>query len=112
MRRLINAFGYSCCGLAYAFRTQAAFRQEILLLLVGTTLAFIADVSNLHRILLIGSLVLVLIVELINTAIETIIDRISTERHDLSKHAKNVGSAMVLVSLTLAAFTWAMVFLS
>lgn len=112
MRRLINAFRHSWDGLAYAFRTQAAFRQEILLLAVGSALAFMADVSALHRLALIGSLLLVLIAELINTAMETIIDRIGTERHPLSGHAKDIGSAIVLLSLGFAALTWALVFLA
>lgn len=111
MRRLYQACLNSLSGLTYAFRTQAAFRQDILLFAAGTTLAFIADVSNMHRILLVGSLFAILIVELLNTAIEITIDRISTEQHLLSKYAKDLGSAAVLITLAAAAFTWAMVFL-
>lgn len=112
MPRLVNAFRHSLSGLTYAFRTQIAFRQDVLLFVAGSTIAFIADVSALHRIALVGSLVIVLIVELLNTAIEVTIDRISTENHLLSKHAKDLGSAAVLLTLLLAAFTWGIVFLA
>lgn len=110
MRRLINAFFYSASGLSYAFRTQEAFRQEIVVLLVGTVIAFMADVSNLHRLLLIGSIVMLIIVELLNTAIEVTIDRISSDRHELSKYAKDLGSAAVLLTSLLTAATWATIF--
>lgn len=109
MHRLITAFRHSQRGLTYAIRTQAAIRQELLLLAIGVALAFMLDVAPLHRLLLIGSLLLVILVELINSAIEATIDRISTEPHPLAGAAKDMGSAAVLVALCIAALTWATV---
>lgn len=104
--RIINAFGYSLKGLKAAWVNEAAFRQEIVLLLVATLVAIWLDVSHLERVLLIGSVVLIVIVELINSAIEAIVDRIGTERHELSGRAKDIGSAAVLVAIFLACFVW------
>ena len=107
LTRLINAFGYSCKGVAFAWRTQEAFRQDVMLFVAATGLAFYLEVTAVERVLLIGSVALVLIVELLNSAVEACIDRISKEFHFLSGAAKDMGSAAVLVSLLLAALTWA-----
>lgn len=105
-RRIINATGYSLQGLRAALTHEAAFRQEICLLGAGTLTSFCLHVSTLERIALIGSLVLVLIVELLNSAVEAVVDRISEEHHPLSGRAKDYGSAAVLLALLLAGGVW------
>ncbi len=107
MKRLIKAFGYSCDGLRCAIKSEAAFRQEIILLAAGIIVAFLIDFSALERIALIGSLILVMITEIINTAFEYVIERISNDWHEASKKVKDLGSAAVLLAFILAAGTWA-----
>lgn len=107
--RLIKAARYSFDGLRSAFASEAAFRQELLLFIVCVPIAFALDVSNLERILMIGSLFLVLIVEIINTAFETTIDRISSKQHALSKKVKDLGSAAVFLSLINALIIWVII---
>ena len=104
--RIFYAFIYSINGLRAAFKYEAAFRQETILIGIGLVAAFLLPVTLVEKLLLITSLALVLIVELINSAIEAIIDRISTDLHELSGRAKDIGSAAVFVSLTLAAVVW------
>lgn len=111
LKRIFSALSYSVEGLKNAWRGEHAFRQEILLLVVATITAFWLPVSILERLLLIGVVVLVLIVELINSAIEAVVDRISLEAHSLSKNAKDFGSAAVLLTLVLAAATWCVIVL-
>lgn len=106
MQRIWRAFLYSLAGLRDSYRTEPAFRQECWLLLAALPLAIWLGGTMLNIALLIGSLLLVLIAELANTAIEACIDRISEERHPLSKKAKDAGSAMVLVALVLAGLVW------
>lgn len=108
IKRLIAAFGYSFEGIREA-SGHPAFRLELLATLVMAPLALILGESGVERALLMGSLFLVLIVELLNTGIETSIDRISAERHPLSKRAKDIGSAAVLVSLINAGAVWFLV---
>jgi len=104
--RIIKATGYSIKGLKAAFQHEAAFRQEVLLLVVAVGIAIWLDVTPLERLLLIGSVVVVMIVELINSAIEAIVDRIGSEYHELSGRAKDIGSAAVLCTLLLAGYVW------
>ena len=104
--RLGNALVYSVHGFASAFKHEEAFRQEALLAAVLVPLAFFFDVSGIARAIMIGSVLLVLIVELLNSAIEAAIDRISLENHRLSKRAKDIGSAAVLLSLVNVAVVW------
>jgi diacylglycerol kinase (ATP) len=106
LRRLVNAFFFSLSGLALAFRHESAFRQEIALAAVLLPLAFVLPVTAAERVLLTGSVLLVLVVELLNSSVEAAIDRISLDTHRLSKRAKDLGSAAVLVALALLAFTW------
>lgn len=108
-RRIVNASSYSIQGLATAWRIEHAFRQEVLVFVLGVIFAFVLPVSGFQRLVLIGVLLLVLIVELINSAFEAVVDRISLERHPLSKNAKDFGSAAVGLSILLAAMTWATV---
>jgi diacylglycerol kinase (ATP) len=109
--RLLGALRNSASGLLQAWRAEASFRQELALCAVLAPLALVAPVTALERLLLLGSLVIVLIVELLNSAIENVVDRVSLERHPLSKQAKDAGSAAVLLALLLAAGTWAHVWL-
>jgi diacylglycerol kinase (ATP) len=105
-RRLINATRYSMDGLAAAWRHENAFRQELVLAAVLLPIAFVLPLPGVERVLLIGSLLLVLIVELLNTAIEVAVDRDSVEIDPLGKRAKDYGSAAVMISLLVAGLTW------
>jgi diacylglycerol kinase (ATP) len=104
--RLLGAMRYSYDGLRAALRDEAAFRQELALSAVLVPLALWLPLVPVERLLLIGSLGLVLVVELLNSAIESAVDRVGAERHTLSKRAKDLGSAAVMLSLLLAAGTW------
>lgn len=108
LTRIINAFGYSRQGLRAAYRYEAAFRQEVWLALILIPLALWLNLSAMSTVLLIGSVFLVLIVELVNSAIEAIVDRIGPEYHELSGRAKDIGSAAVLVALVFMVLTWAL----
>ncbi len=105
-RRIIDAAGYSWQGLRAAFTHEAAFRQELLLLLLLAPLALWLGDNGVEYALLIGSLLLVLIVELLNSAIESVVDRIGSEHHTLAGRAKDIGSAAVLLALLNAALIW------
>ncbi|HEU0200154.1 MAG TPA: diacylglycerol kinase [Burkholderiaceae bacterium] len=106
LQRVINAARYSIDGLRAAWRGEDAFRQEVLLALVMIPLAIALHVTLVEKIMLIGVVLLVLIVELLNTAVEAAIDRDSTEINPLGKQAKDLGSAAVMLSLVLAGGTW------
>ncbi|CDI00882.1 Diacylglycerol kinase [Candidatus Competibacter denitrificans Run_A_D11] len=108
-RRLINATGYSWAGLKAAWHNEEAFRQESLLCAVFAPLALWLGNTPVERALLIGSLLLVVIVELLNTGIEAAIDRIGPERHELSGRAKDIGSAAVFMALLNAAIVWLLI---
>lgn len=111
LTRLINATGYSLSGLKAAFRDEAAFRQEVVLAALLIPVALFSRHTGSEKALLAGSVLLVLITELLNSAVESLTDRISTEIHPLSKKAKDVGSAAVLVSLVNLALFWWFIFL-
>lgn len=105
-RRLINAAGYSWAGLQAAWHHEEAFRQEGLLCAALVPVALWLGGDAVERVLLIGSLLLVVIVELLNSSIEAAIDRIGQERHELSGRAKDLGSAAVFIALLNAAVVW------
>ncbi|MCA1247789.1 diacylglycerol kinase [Massilia oculi] len=107
--RLLAACRNTRDGLAWAWRSEAAFRQEVVGIAIATVVALLLPVSSFQKLVLVGVLVLVLIVEIVNSAIEAVVDRISLERHPLSKVAKDMGSAAVALSLLLALATWAVV---
>jgi diacylglycerol kinase (ATP) len=104
--RLVGATRYSIDGLRAAWREEAAFRQELALAAVLVPIALWLPVSALERLALVGALLLLLIVELLNSALEAVVDRIGVERHELSKRAKDLGSAAVMVALLLLAASW------
>lgn len=109
LRRLVNALSYSLSGLLLAWQDEAAFRQEIILAIVLVPVAFMVPVGLTQRVLLVASVMLVLVVEMINSAIEATVDRISLDIHPLAKRAKDMGSAAVFLALTNAILTWAMI---
>ena len=111
VRRVINAVRYSMDGLRAAYTGEDAFRQETLLAAALIPLAIWLPVSGLGKALMIASVLLVLAVELINSAIEAVVDRISLDRHALSKRAKDLGSAAVLLALINVAAVWGCVLL-
>jgi diacylglycerol kinase (ATP) len=111
LRRLLNAFGYSAHGFASAFRHEDAFRQEVLLAAVLIPIALVLDIGGIGKAMMVASVLLVLIVELLNSAIEAAVDRISLDRHQLSKRAKDIGSAAVFLSLVNVVTVWALVLL-
>ncbi len=111
LRRLILACGASGRGLASAFRREAAFRQELALAVVVIPLGLWLGRTGVERALLVASVLNILIVELVNSAIEATVDRIGLERHALSGLAKDIGSAAVFVSLVLAGAVWLLVLL-
>ena len=109
--RVLKALGYSLSGLRGAWQREAAFRQEIIAAVILVPLSLFARVTWLEHALLVASVLLVLLVELINSSIEAIVDRVSMERHPLSGHAKDAGSAAVLIACILAAVVWAAILL-
>lgn len=107
--RVVDAFGYSMKGFRAAWIFEAAFRQEVALAALMTPLAFWLARSHIELILLLMSLVLVIMSELINSAIEAVVDRVGSEQHTLAGRAKDIGSAVVFVSLVLVVLVWGIV---
>jgi diacylglycerol kinase (ATP) len=107
LTRAWHAAKNSWCGIVYAFQEESAFRQELALLAVLTPVALFLSVSPLEKWALIASLIMVLVVELLNSSVEAAIDRISFDHHDLSKRAKDFGSAAVMLALLIATLLWA-----
>ncbi|MFZ7257073.1 diacylglycerol kinase [Avibacterium avium] len=106
LTHLIKSTGYSLKGLKSAFKNEAAFRHEVFLACILIPLAFFLADDKIELILMIGSVLLVLAVELLNSAVEAVVDRIGTEHHELSGRAKDQGSAAVFVTLIIVALTW------
>ncbi|WP_312973833.1 diacylglycerol kinase [Atlantibacter sp.] len=104
--RIIKAAGYSWKGIRAAWKNEAAFRQEGVAAIAAIAIACWLDVDPITRVLLIGSVILVMIVEILNSAIESVVDRIGPEFHELSGRAKDMGSAAVLFAILLALITW------
>ena len=109
VKRIFGAFFYSMEGFKAAWIGEHAFRQELAVVIVATVVALMLPVPALQQLMLIGVFVLVLIVELLNSAIEAVVDRISLEPNLLSKNAKDFGSAAVFLTFTLAAATWGVI---
>lgn len=112
LTRLINAFGYSMEGLQAAYKNEDAFRQEVRMALVLIPLALYLGKTNLERAVMIACVLLVVIVELLNSSVEATVDRISLDHHILAKRAKDIGSAAVLISLVNLAIVWALIIFS
>lgn len=106
LRRLLNAFGYSLQGFRAAWQNEAAFREEAMLTIVLTPVALLLPVTGLEKLLLILSLLLLVLVELLNSAVEAVVDRIGPEIHPLSGRAKDLGSAAVLIACLILGLTW------
>ena len=106
IKRIFMAGVYSIQGIRAALQNEAAFRQEMILAVIAIPLAIWLDVSAVERMMLISVTVLVLIVELLNSAIEAVVDRFGGEIHELSGRAKDMGSAAVLLALLLAVYVW------
>lgn len=111
LKRLLNAFYYSCSGLKEAYQHEDAFRQEVWLAAILLPLAFWADVKAVERVLMVSSVLLLLIVELLNSAIEVAVDRISLDDHPLAKRAKDIGSAAVFICIIDLIVVWLLVLL-
>lgn len=109
LRRIVNAAFYSWAGMRYAWRNEAAFRQEAILAVILIPIAFWVGADAVQRALLIGTCLIVLIVELLNSSIEAVVDRVGDEYHALSGSAKDLGSAAVLISLLLTVIVWGLV---
>lgn len=106
LRRLLNAFGYSLQGFRAAWQNEAAFREEAMLTIVLTPVALLLPVTGLEKLLLILSLLLLVLVELLNSSVEAVVDRIGPEIHPLSGRAKDLGSAAVLIACLILGLTW------
>lgn len=105
-KRILNACVFSFYGFKATWQHEEAFRQEVLLFLLTTPLALWLGQGVIEKLLLIGSMILVLLVELLNSAVEAVVDRVGLEHHELSGRAKDIGSAAVMLSLVWAAITW------
>ena len=108
LMRVIKACGYTRDGLVATFKSEAAFRQELLLAVILLPLACWLAPSRVDLALMIASVLLVLVVELLNSAIECVVDRFGPERHPLSKQAKDAGSAAVFIALVIVGVVWAL----
>lgn len=111
LKRLVNATRYSFAGLAAAARHEDAFRQELVLATVLVPLGLWLGSTGAERALLVGSVLMILVVELLNSAVEATVDRVSLDDHSLAKRAKDIGSAAVMVALVCAAAVWLLVLL-
>ncbi|MDY7537780.1 diacylglycerol kinase [Undibacterium sp. RTI2.1] len=109
LKRIFSAFFYSIDGFKSAWKNEHAFRQELVLVVIGIVVALALPVSSFEKLMMIASLLLILVVELINSAIEAVVDRVSLERHTLSKNAKDFGSAAVLLTFLISVGTWGVV---
>ena len=108
-KRILNAFKFSYDGFVAMFKSEPAFRQDLVVCVVFTLVAFFIDVTPLSRVMLVSSMLFILFAESVNTAIETVVDRISKERNPLSKKAKDIGSLIVLMAFVNAALTWGLI---
>lgn len=109
LRRILNATSYSIAGFKAAFSNEAAFRQIIFINIILIPLSFFLDVSRGEQALMIAVCLLAIIVELFNSAIEAVVDRVSLEKNELSKNAKDMGSAAQFVALSIITITWVMI---
>ncbi|MDS7934416.1 diacylglycerol kinase [Acinetobacter sp. V91_7] len=111
LKRILNAMGYSISGFKAAYKNEAAFRQIVFINLILIPVSFFLDVTRSEHVLLIIVCLFAMIVELFNSAIEAVVDRVSLEKHQLSKNAKDMGSAAQFVALSIIAITWLFILL-
>lgn len=111
LKRILNATGYSISGFKAAYKNEAAFRQIVLINIILIPVSFFLNVSRSEHVLLIIVCLFAMIVELFNSAIEAVVDRVSLEKHQLSKNAKDMGSAAQFVALSIIAITWLIILL-
>lgn len=111
LKRILNAMSYSISGFKAAYKNEAAFRQIVLINIILIPVSFFLDVSRSEHVLLIIVCLFAMIVELFNSAIEAVVDRVSLEKHQLSKNAKDMGSAAQFVALSIIAITWLIILL-
>lgn len=109
IKRIVRATGFSMKGLAAAWKHEAAFRQELVLAIILLPIALLINVSIIEKLLLIMTIFIVLITELLNSAVEAVVDRVGSEHHALSGQAKDIASAAVFISLALCGITWAVI---
>lgn len=112
LERIVRALGYSIAGLKSAYEHEAAIRQEVWLMLILVPLGIYLGSNNIERILLVGVILLVLIVELLNSAIEAAVDHTSIDHHTLAARAKDIGSAAVMMSIVLFFLVWGLILFS
>ena len=108
-QRLLNATRYSMKGFAAAYRHEAAFREEVMLAIVLIPAALLLGVSAVETVLLIGSVLLLMLVEILNSGLEAVVDRIGPEIHPLSGRAKDLGSAAVFIAIVILCLTWGLI---
>lgn len=111
-KRFINSIFFSIAGFKATWKHEEAFRQEVIVFIIAIPLAFLLGNSPVETILLVASVGLVLIVEMINSAIEAVVDRVGLEYHELSGRAKDIGSAAVMLSMALSVLTWLVILLN
>ena len=109
LKRFVNAIFFSFAGFKATWVYEEAFRQEVLAFIMAVPLAFWLTDNNIERVLLIASVVLVMVVELLNSAVEAVVDRIGVEYHELAGRAKDIGSAAVMLTIMLALATWLLI---
>ncbi|OOH87406.1 diacylglycerol kinase [Pasteurellaceae bacterium 15-036681] len=109
LQRVFRAFGYSIKGLKAAYIHEAAFRQEVWLSFCLIPLGLYLGDGPIEKVLLVGSVLIVLVAELLNSAVESVVDRIGSEFHELSGRAKDIGSAAVFMAMVLTGFTWLLI---
>jgi diacylglycerol kinase (ATP) len=109
IKRLINACMFSVAGFKATWTHEEAFRQEVIIFVVSTPIALWLGETTVEKLLLIGSVVLLMLVELLNSAVEAVVDRVGFEHHELSGRAKDIGSAAVMMSLAWVAVTWTLI---
>ena len=109
LKRIMNATGYSLAGFKAAFKHEAAFRQIVFINIILIPITFFLDISRIEQALMVGVCLLAIIVELFNSAIEAVVDRVSLDKHPLSKNAKDMGSAAQFVAQSIIVMTWLLI---
>ncbi len=109
LKRFVNAIFFSIAGFKATWQHEEAFRQEVTIFIISIPLAIWLAENNIEKVLLIGSVVLVMVTELLNSSIETVVDRVGVEYHELAGRAKDIGSAAVMLSIIMSIATWLLI---